>query len=136
LRVPALAFLALLALAACVAPAEHCVGLRGQPSLMVELYFGRNVQGRGPVTDAEWRDFAAGVIAREFPDGFTVLDADGQWRDPKDGRTVSERTKLVVVAAPRAPATFAKIDTVVDAYKRAFAQQSVGQVVRDACTTF
>jgi hypothetical protein len=110
--------------------------LRGEPSLVIELYFGRSVPERGPVTDAEWRDFAATVIAREFPDGFTVLDADGQWRDPRDGRTNVERTKLVVVAVPRVPATLAKVDAVTAAYRRMFAQQSVGQVIREACAAF
>jgi hypothetical protein len=132
----AAAILILAGLAACAGPAERCARVGGQPAWVAELYFGRSVAGRAAVNEAEWRAFADGVIAREFPDGFTVLDGHGRWRDPATGRAVGEDTKVVVVSVPRAQPIAAKLDAVSEAYKRQYAQQSVGRVVRRACSSF
>ena len=38
--------------------------VRGEhPMIEAQLFFGRDVEGRGPVTKEEWSDFAAKVIA-------------------------------------------------------------------------
>ncbi len=50
--------------------------------LVAELFFGRNIRGRAPLTEAEWRAFAAEIVTPNFPDGFTVFDGDGQWQNP------------------------------------------------------
>ncbi len=38
--------------------------------------------GRASVTDPAWAEFTARVITPQLPDGFTVLDANGQWMNP------------------------------------------------------
>ena len=53
--------------------------------VVAELLFSRGVKRRAPLTDAEWLEFAARTIAPNFPDGFTVFDGEGQWRDPQTG---------------------------------------------------
>ena len=53
--------------------------------LVAELFFGRSIAGRGPLSDAEWAGFAAEVVTPNFPDGFTVMDGEGQWRNPATG---------------------------------------------------
>ena len=50
--------------------------------LVAELFFGRGVKGRAPVSDAEWAEFAAQTVTPNFPGGFTVFDGEGQWRKP------------------------------------------------------
>ena len=104
--------------------------------LVAELFFGRNIPGRAPLTDAEWTTFAADTITPNFPDGFTVFDGDGQWQNLATGRIARERTKIVLVAAkPRAD--FApRLTAVIDAYKSRFHQQSVGVITGDSCAAF
>src|SRR5437762_11371863 len=51
-----------------------------------ELFFCRNIEGRQPLTDAEWGEFAAQIIAPNFPDGFPAFDGEGQWRNPQTGQ--------------------------------------------------
>ena len=137
---PAALFL-LLALAGCAAPAAParpyvCLLPGEQRMLAAELFFGRGIPGRGPLTDAEWAAFAADTITPNFPAGFTVFDGDGQWRDPATGHIARERTKIMLVAARREPTLAGRLSAVVAAYKARFHQQSVGIVTRDACASF
>ena len=80
----------LLLLTACAelpdpAASDTCLLLAERWMLVAELFFSRGVKGREPLTDAEWTEFAARTITPNFPDGFTVFDGDGQWRNPQTG---------------------------------------------------
>ena len=104
--------------------------------LVAELFFGRAIPGRTPLTEAEWAAFAADAITPNFPDGFTVFDGEGQWQDPKTGHIGRERTKILLVAAHRDPSLAGRLEAVIDAYKMRFHQQSVGIITRDSCAAF
>ena len=104
--------------------------------LVAELFFGRGMKGRAPVSDAEWAEFEAQTVAPNFPDGFTVFDGEGQWRNPQSGQIVSARTKILMVAAERTPDLAQRLSAVIDAYQRRFRQQSVGIITRDSCAAF
>jgi hypothetical protein len=119
-------------------PAPYICLLPGEKRMLVaDLFFGRNVPSRAPVSETEWSDFTARVITRYFPDGFTVFDGAGQWRNPQSGRVVRQPTKILVVASdlPR-PDLSLRLTTVIDAYRSRFRQQSVGVVTRNACASF
>jgi hypothetical protein len=107
-----------------------------RPMLVVQLFFGRDIAGRGPVTEAEWNSFTQTTIAKDFAAGFTVSDGMGQWLDPKTHRVVQEQSKIVVVAAPTAPDLSGRIEAVVDAYRARFHQQSVGVLTSNECGRF
>ena len=104
--------------------------------LVAELFFGRNVRGRGPVTDAEWAEFAAQTVTPAFPDGFTAFDGDGQWQNPATGTIARDRAKVLLIAAKRSPDLPTRLAAVMDAYKARFQQQSVGIITRDSCGSF
>jgi hypothetical protein len=114
---------------ACLLPAE-------QRMLVAELFFGREISGREPLTDAEWAEFAAQIITPNFPDGFTVFDGEGQWRNPQTGHITGNRTKILLVAAQRTPDLAQRLSAVIDAYKTRFHHQSVGIITRDSCAAF
>ncbi len=113
----------------CLLPAE-------QRMLVAELFFARGVKGRQPVSDAEWAEFTAQAITPNFPDGFTVFDGEGQWRNPRTGQIAGGRTKIVLVAAKREPDLARRLSAIIDAYKAQFKQQSVGIITRDSCAAF
>jgi uncharacterized protein DUF3574 len=113
----------------CLLPAE-------QRMLVAELFFGRGIKGREPLTDAEWAEFAAQIITPNFPEGFTVFDGEGQWRNPQTGHIAGNRTKILLVAAPRSPDLAQRLSAVIDAYKARFHHQSVGMITRDSCAAF
>jgi hypothetical protein len=103
---------------------------------VAELFFGRNIKGREPLTDAEWAEFSAQTITPNFPDGFTIFDAEGQWRNPLTGQIAGGRTKILLVAAKPEPDLSRRLSAVIDAYKTQFHQQSVGIITRDSCAAF
>jgi hypothetical protein len=104
------------------------------PMQKIELMFGRAVRrGDG---DAAWARFVVREITPRFPDGLTVLDAAGQWRDAAADRLVRERSKLVIIVAPADASVDARVAAVVAAYKHQFRQKSVGIVASPVCAAF
>lgn len=104
--------------------------------LVAEVFFGRDIPGRAQLSEAEWGTFAADTITANFPDGFTVFDGEGQWRNPATGAIARQPTKVLLVAVPRHPDLAGRLGAVIDAYKARFGQQSVGVITRDSCAAF
>ncbi len=100
-----------------------------------ELFMGRSGPGGEVVTDQAWDAFLGDTVTPRFPDGLTVLDAHGQWRD-SEGQVLKERSKVLVILAPPGEDPRALIDEVSDEYKRRFNQESVLEVESDACVSF
>jgi hypothetical protein len=114
---------ALAALCACTAPAPP-------PAVESQLYFGR---GR-TAPDADWERFVADIVTPRFPDGFTILDATGQYRT-RDGHIGRERTKILIVAHDGSPAHIAALHEIAAAYRTMFHQESVLEVDLPATMT-
>jgi hypothetical protein len=91
--------------------------------------------GRGKADEVRWRQFLAREVTPRFPDGLTVYETTGQWRDPSTKVITRERSRVLRIIAPAdtAPDTIA---AVAEAYKRDFRQQSVGVVTRQVCASF
>jgi hypothetical protein len=92
--------------------------------------------GRGPAGDARWRQFLAREVTPRFPDGLTVYQTDGQWRDPKRNVIVREKSRVLRIIVPADAPVNDRIAAVVEAYKKQFRQKSVGIVSRPACVSF
>lgn len=134
----ALCGLALLGLAGCASlgAQSSCFFPAQRPMVVTELFFGRDIPGRGPLTDREWSDFATAVIAKEFPDGFTVIDGEGQWQDPQTHVLAREATKIAIAAFAGTDGLGDRIARISSAYKTEFRQQSVGVLTYTACGSF
>jgi Protein of unknown function (DUF3574) len=117
------------------ASAQGCRGQQ-QSMLAAELLFGRRTAGGGIVSEAAWARFLAREITPRFPDGLTVLDAAGQWRDPVRGRIGREPSKVVLIVFRDDSLKQANLDAIADAYKRRFKQRSVGIVIKPVCASF
>ena len=91
-----------------------------------ELFFGRNRPNGAEVSSEEFDDFLNVVITAEFPDGLTVLDGIGQFRD-SDGNTIRERAKVLILLYPSnaRKRSSLKIERIRAAYINRFEQQSV-----------
>lgn len=100
-----------------------------------ELFFGRNRKGGPEVSDGEWRDFLSRVVTPRFPAGFTVWEARGQWRGA-DGAIEEENSKVLAIFHAPDAASRAAVDSVVTAYRAAFAQEAVLRARTPACVGF
>jgi hypothetical protein len=140
MRIAWLAAFAIITVAASIASASaqtapSCYGSQ-QPKMIAELLFGRDIGNHLGVSNSGWTRFVAREMMPRFPDGLTVTDAVGQWRDRDSGRIVREPSKHVEIVLPGNADDEAKLDAIVAAYKREFRQQSVGVIVRPACVSF
>ena len=109
----------------------------GQKAAQVaELMFGRTIGNRIGVGERTWSRFVEREITPRFPDGFTVFDARGQWRNPTSNRIVREPSKIVQIVLPGTPEDVARLNEVAEAYKARFKQQAVGVIMRWACVSF
>ena len=111
------------------APALSCHGKQKPGKVAGKLPFGRDIGGRLGVSDPAWRRFVAREITPRFPDGLTVTDATGQWRDRSSGRIVREPSKRVEIVLPGRDDAKPAYRPSSTAYKRQFHQQSVGLIV-------
>jgi hypothetical protein len=92
-----------------------------------QMFFG--LQGpRGPVSEAEWEAFLLEIVTPRFPDGLTVLHANGQWRSA--GQPVQrEASRVIEIVYDESPRARRLVDQIVAIYKQRFEQESV-MVVR------
>ena len=122
-----------LAVGACAQPGTPPVCTAPlKPAVAIDLFFGRDKPSGGEVTDAEWGAFVTEVVTSRFPDGLSVFDSSGQYREP-NGRIVRERSKRLAVIVFDAPAHKAKVIEIVEAYKQRFSQYSVFRVEQPVC---
>lgn len=124
-----IALAAALLLAACTPPPAHTAAPACaaplKPALQVDLYF-------GSVGEAEWRAFLDEEVTPRFPDGLSVVDAYGQYRN-RQGRIERERAKLLVIVVFDAPAHAARVQAIVDSFIRRHRHESVLRAERPVC---
>jgi len=130
-----LALAALASLTTCTAP-DPCRDVGAHQALVATLLFGLDLPGRQPVTNDEWSAFIRDVVTSRFPEGLTVLDGNGQWRDPATGRVSAAPSRVVIIATDDARSAPGKLAEVADAYKARFDQKSVGILVSPTCAAF
>ena len=99
------------------------------------LFFGRNIGDAEGVSDDDWRAFLAETVTLRFPDGLSVFDAAGQWRNSQ-GEIVRERSKMVLILAAPDSDAIHKLDEIANVYKQRFSQESVLRVTDSACVKF
>ena len=128
----------MLAVALSGSASAQLVDCRGgqRPTQVAELMFGRNIGNRIGVSEARWSQFVDREITPRFPNGLTVFNAAGQWRDRASNRIVREASKIVQIVLPGDVEDIARLNEIAEAYKTRFKQQSVGVIVRPACVSF
>ena len=97
--------------------------------IRTELYFGLSRKGKSDVAETEFQAFIDDIVTPRFPDGLTIVEARGQWRE-NDLSITKERTKVLILLYPKREKQMAsrKIDDIREEYKKRFAQSSVLRV--------
>ena len=82
--------------------------------------FGRKIGDRIGVSEGEWGRFVDREITPRFPDGLTVFNAAGQWRDKDSNKIVREPSKIVLIVLPGNDEDIARLNEIAEAYKSRF----------------
>ena len=98
-------------------------GAPAAAQIRTTLYFGLG-RPKGAVSELEWQIFLRDEVTKRFPEGFTVLEAEGQWRTPA-GSIDHERTKVLLLVHPDTTQARQWVQEVIASYRRAFEQESV-----------
>jgi hypothetical protein len=123
-----------LALAGC-ASVQQTACPAGQERLKTaQLFFGQQVGGKPSVSDADFHRFVEDELTPRFPDGLTVLNADGQWR-AAGNPLVRDASKVVLIVLPAKGDASSRIEAVQGAYKKRFRQDSVLVLTEAACVS-
>jgi hypothetical protein len=90
---------------------------------MHRLHFGLDSGGR-ELSDAEWQDFVRDVVLPRFPDGFTVLPAQGHWRGTA-GASLRETSRVIEIVHSNHGAGNVRVAEIAAHYKSRYRQESV-----------
>ncbi|MEX0839244.1 MAG: DUF3574 domain-containing protein [Parvibaculum sp.] len=122
-------FACLVVLAFVIAPLPRDAAFADPLSGVVQttLYFGLDLADGGKVNERDWTRFLAEVVTPRFPDGLTVVDAYGQWRDPSVEATpiLREATKVVIIVHDATPGAVSALADIKTDYMDRFGQKSV-----------
>jgi Protein of unknown function (DUF3574) len=97
-----------------------------EPWVQTELFFGLAERHGRLVSTRAWQRFEATVLAPAFPDGFTLVKAEGHWADRNHTPHKEPAEVLIVIyRSSDAASMSSRIEQVSKAYTRQFDQESV-----------
>jgi hypothetical protein len=88
------------------------------------MAFGTKLSGGRWVEEAQWDQFVDEVIAPRFPSGFSLYAAEGRWRH-STGSFHRDRTRILLVWAPRSEELRVKAAQIATQFKERFGAESV-----------
>jgi hypothetical protein len=100
-----------------------------------ELLFGLSRSGGPDITEQEFKLFIDTKVTPRFPDGLTVLDGDGQFKNAS-GTIVKEGSKLLILFYPFSLQSSKLVEEIRSDYKEWFQQESVLRVDDLSCVSF
>ena len=112
---------------------QTCAPL-GIPQTRTTLYFGLSQAG-GNISEASWQTFLRDEVTPRFPEGLTVWEAQGQWRQ-SDGKIGHERAKVLLLVHAQSAELRPAIAAIIQRYKVLFHQESVLWETAPVCAAF
>jgi hypothetical protein len=109
-------------------------GVLGSAHVRTTLYFGLS-HPKGIVSESEWQNFLRTEVTPRFPNGFTVWEADGQWRKT-NGSIGKERAKVLLLVHEESAAVRTDLAQMVENYKHTYQQESVLWETAPVCASF
>ncbi|PSB43950.1 DUF3574 domain-containing protein [Chamaesiphon polymorphus] len=106
-----------------------------KPVARTELFFGASKPNGTEVNNAEFQRFLDREVTPRFPDGFTLIAANGQFKNDR-GAILKERSNLLILLHPVATTDNQKIEQIRKAYITTFQQQSVLRTDQLSCASF
>ena len=125
----ALLFLSLtsLLISACVPakPAPAGCSPLFEEAMVTEVYFGLSGPDGRAIPRKDWQAFVRSDVVAAFPDGFTVIPAQGYWRGEGMAETAQENSLVLKIIHPAGAGALKKLAGIAKSYARRFEQQAV-----------
>ena len=101
------------------------------------LYFGRSDATGAPdaVSDEAWAQFLSDTVTPRFPDGLTVTDGAGQWRNDA-GEILKEQAKVLTILVWPDDTAQQRLNEIAAEYESRFNQDSVLLTSVQSCASF
>ncbi|MBK8508367.1 MAG: DUF3574 domain-containing protein [Candidatus Competibacteraceae bacterium] len=109
--------------------------IHGEIFLRTELFFGLSRADRPEVSEEEFQNFVDTEVTPRFPDGLTLINGKGQFRDSR-GTIIQEKSKLLILLYSFNRETNQAIETIRNEYKNNFQQESVLRTDEQQCVSF
>ena len=102
-----------------------------------QLYFGRSDATGAPdaVSDEAWAQFLSDTVTPRFPDGLTVTDGAGQWRNDA-GEILKEEAKVLTLLVWPDDTAPQRLNEIAAEYEGRFNQESVLLTSAPSCASF
>jgi hypothetical protein len=122
---------------AAITERARCANLSsGTHSIRTELFMGLLTQDGATVSEHEFGRFIDAEVTPRFPQGFTVVAGNGQFKT-QTGAIIREAARVLVLFYPlEDEQSEAKIEAIRASYKTLYRQQSVLRVDGEACASF
>ena len=122
-------------LAACTtAGSDHPCS--GTSQVETRLYLGLSQPGGPNVTASAFARFLKEEVTPRLPEGYTLLEGQGLWREERSGKTISEPSRVLVHLHDASPAKSSNLDAIAAAYKQTFHQEAVLRTDTTTCVAF
>lgn len=93
--------------------------------MVTEVYFGLSGPGGRAIPKKDWEAFLKTAVVAAFPDGFTVIRAQGYWRGAGMKAAAQEKSLILKVIHPAGPVAMKKLAGIAKRYAERFRQQAV-----------
>ena len=101
-----------------------CTPLFGD-AMVTEVYFGLSGPGGRAIPKKDWQAFLKSDVVAAFPDGFTVIPAQGYWRGEGMTQPAQENSLILKIIHPVGPEALRKLSGIAKRYATRFEQQAV-----------
>jgi hypothetical protein len=107
-----------------------------QKFVQTELYFGLSQNDGKIIPDSSWNTFVKEYVAKTFSQGFTILTSEGRWFDEQSKQTQAEPSHVIISINKMNRHLSQNIDSLRNAYKKLFQQESVLRVDKKTSASF
>ena len=94
-------------------------------AMVTEVYFGLSGPGGRTIPKKDWQAFLKSDVVAAFPDGFTVIPAQGHWRGEGMTQTAQEKSLILKIIHPAGPVALKKLSRIAKSFAKRFEQQAV-----------
>jgi hypothetical protein len=108
----------------------------GTTQVETRLYLGLSQPGGPNVSASAFARFLKSEVTPRLPEGYTLLEGQGFWREDRSGKTISEPSRVLIHLHDASTEKNRTLDTIAAAYKQAFHQEAVLRTDTKTCVAF